>query len=79
MGTKRKDSVIWKGIPEMMANKEIRESCLRRVHPCGKQTVFLKSGEEISFEKFDKMFPLKLKYIEPKGQNVCRKTDFIFK
>lgn len=79
MGKLRKESVLWEGIPEMMANKEIRESCLRRIHPCGKQTVFLESGEEVSYEKFNDMYPLKMKYLEPKGQNVCRKTDFIFK
>ena len=78
MGTPRKESVLWEGIPAMMANKEIRDKCLRRVYPCGKQTVFVE-GEEMSYKKFDKMFPLKLKYIEPHGQNVCRKSDFIYK
>ena len=78
MGKQRKESVIWEGIPEMMQNKLIRESCLRRIYPCGKQTVFFK-GKEILFTIFDAMFPLNLKYIELKGQNVCRKTDFIFK
>ena len=79
MQSKRKESVIWEGIPEMMKNKEIRDRCLKRLYPCGKQTVFLETGEEISYERFDEMFPLRLKYKEPKGQNVCRKTDFIFK
>ena len=78
MSTPRKESVIWEGIPLMMKNKEIRESSLRRIYPCGKQTVFVE-GEEIPLDKFDEKFPLKLKYKEPKGQNVCRKTDFIFK
>ncbi len=78
MGKIRTDSVIWDGIPEMMHNKAIRENCLRRIYPCGKQTVFF-NGKEILFTVFDVMFPLKLKYIEPKGQNVCKKTDFIFK
>ena len=78
MGTPRKESVIWEGIPAMMKNKEIRDKCLRRVYPCGKQTVFVE-GEEMSYKKFDQMFPLCLIYKEPKGQNVCRKTDFIFK
>lgn len=76
--TKRKESVIWSGIPEMMANKEIRDKCLRRLYPCGKQTVFVE-GEEILYAKFDKMFPLKLKHKTPKGENVCKKTDFIYK
>ena len=78
MGTKRKESVIWGGIAEMMLNKAIRDSSLRRIYPCGKQTVFV-DGEEMTFAVFDKKFSLKLKYLEAKGQNVCRKTDFIFK
>ena len=79
MRVPKKESVLWSGISEMMANKEIRERCLKRIYPCGKQTVFLECGKEISYEDFDEMFPLKLKYKEPKGENVCRKTDFIFK
>lgn len=63
---------------EMVANKEIRENCLRRIYPCGKQTVFV-GDEEIPFEQFDNMYPLKLVYIEKNGQNVCRKTNFIYK
>lgn len=77
MKGKTREGAIWEGIPAMMKNKEIRESSLRRVYPCGKQTVFV-GGEEIPFAKFDKMFPLRLIYKEPKGQNVCRKTDFIY-
>ena len=79
MGAKRKVGVLWEGIPEMMAIKEIRDKLLKRIYPCGKQTVFLDCGKEISYEEFNKMYPLKLRYIEAKGQNVCRKTDFIFK
>ena len=80
MAAKRKEGVLWEGIPERMAIKEIRERCLKRIYPCGKQTVFLECGKEISYEKFDEMFPLKkLKYKEPKGENVCKKKDFIFK
>ncbi len=79
MGAKRKIGVLWEGIPEMMAIKEIRDKLLKRIYPCGKQTVFLENGKEISYEEFDKMYPLRLIYKEPHGQNICRKTDFIFK
>lgn len=75
----KKGTVIWEGIPEMMANRAIRENSLRSVNPDGTQTVFLENGEEISFEEFDKMFPLRLKYKQPNGQNVCRKHDFFYK
>lgn len=76
---KKKGTVLWEGIPEMMANRAIRENSLRRVYPDGRQTVFLNNGDEISFEEFDKKFPLSLIYKEPKGANVCKKSDFLYK
>ena len=78
MKVQRKDSVLWEGIPAMMANKEIRDNCLRTIHPDGRQTVEVK-GETMSFAKFDKMFPLRMRYKQPKGENVCKKTVFIYK
>jgi hypothetical protein len=72
----QKSAIIVKNIAEYMTNKKIRRDAHYRHYPDGSRSVFFED-EEIEVSEFHSMFPLVLLPLETKGENPCKKFDYI--